>query len=255
LLESLAELEPRLSRAAHLAVFLDYDGTLAEIAARPADARLRPGVRLALSLLSRRKGVRVAIVSGRSLSDVRTLVGLRGLIYAGCHGLEMRGPRVTFSIPDAFRKRTATRRAAKELEARLRHVAGVEVEDKGLTVAVHFRRAGRAGRAAAARAVRAVARDGDGLFRSSHGKKVWELLPNVDWDKGRAVRWILARSGVRRALPVYIGDDATDEHAFAALPRGITVKAGRSARTCAAYSVSGPAAVETFLSWLNRIRT
>ncbi|MFB3775996.1 MAG: trehalose-phosphatase [Bryobacteraceae bacterium] len=254
LLQCLAELKPRLARAARLAVFLDYDGTLTRIARRPADALLRDSARSALRSLSRRSGVRVAIISGRSLRDVRSLVGVRGLTYAGCHGLEIVGPRLVFSEPRAARFRPAVREAARRLAASLRCVAGVEVEDKGLTVAVHFRRADGSAKSAAARAARDAVHAHNGALRLSRGKEVSEILPNVDWNKGRAVRWILAHAGNGRALPVYIGDDVTDEDAFAALRGGITVRAGRSAPTSARYTVPGPAAVEAFLHWLDRVR-
>ena len=252
LLECLAEIRERVAAARRLLVLLDYDGTLATIAPKPELARLEPGMRGALLALSRRRDVRLAIISGRSLEDIRGRVGLPELIYAGCHGLQISGPRAGFVEPKALGRRPALKRLASQLAAALKHAGGVEVEDKGLAVAVHFRRAAAAAEREATIAIGSLmARAGEG-FRLGGGKKIWEILPDVDWDKGRAARWILDHAGGEAALPVCIGDDLTDEDAFAALPEGITVRVGGRSPTLARYSLAGPAEVETFLGWLGQ---
>ncbi len=252
LLDCLNEIGARAAVARRLVVLLDYDGTLAAIAPRPDLAHLEPGVRGALLALSRQRHVRLAVISGRSLDDIRARVGLPELIYAGCHGLQIGGPQISFVEPTALGLRPALERLASQLAAALAHAAGVEVEDKGLAIAVHFRRAAGAAEEKAAAAVHSLmALSGEG-FRLRGGKKIWEILPEVDWDKGRAARWILERTGGEDALPIYIGDDLTDEDAFSALPEGITARVGRPSRTLARYSLAGPAEVETFLGWLGQ---
>jgi trehalose-phosphatase len=211
-------------------------------------------MRAAVSMLAHRESVRVAVVSGRALEDVRALVGLPELIYAGCHGLQVLGGGLEFCHPLAARSGPDMRHVAERLAARLGRVAGVEVEDKGLSVAVHFRLAPPEQVPAIGEAVRATAAESGGCFRVCGGRKIWEVLPEVDWDKGRAVRWILSRSAEPDALPIYIGDDVSDEQAFAALPEGITVTACDAAASLARYSVPGPEGVLAFLRWLGSIR-
>ena len=253
--EGLAEIGARVDAAKRVAVLLDFDGTLAEIAATPELAQMKPGMRAALLSLRHEHDVVVAIVSGRALEDVRERVGIPELIYAGCHGLVIRGPGLDFLQPQAQRAVPALKRLAEQLAPRLRHIAGVLVEDKVLGISVHFRQVAARDRQEVALAVQTIAGRSDWKFRVRRGREVWEISPTVDWDKGRAVRWILARAAGRDALPIFIGDDVTDEDAFVALPEGITIRVGQAAESSAAWSVAGPEEVGTFLLWLgSRLR-
>jgi trehalose-phosphatase len=210
-------------------------------------------MRGALLMLCGREQARLAIISGRSLDDLRARVGLTGVAYAGCHGLQISGPGIGLAQTAALRMRPGLKRTAARLSAQLKGVAGIEVEDKGLAVSIHFRRAGKAGREEALRAAReAVAQSGK-RFRLAGGKKICEILPRIDWDKGKAVRWILSQWGSAGEAVVYAGDDATDESAFAALPEGITVKVGPGNRTQARYKANGPSEIQAFLTWLGRV--
>ena len=178
-------------------VLLDVDGVLAPIVRRPEDALVPGETRAELERLRDLYAV-VACVSGRTSENAERIVGVPGLVYLGSHGLEL--------APDARR-----------WEATLRgFAAGVDwpVEDKGLTVSFHYREAAdqRAARAAleeVAERARAIG------LRARFGRKVLELLPPIDADKGTAVRSLLVERGLDRAL--YAGDDTTDLDAFAAL--------------------------------------
>jgi trehalose-phosphatase len=216
----IAEIAAQLA-GRRLAFFFDYDGTLTPIVERPEDAVLDPKTREALQRLAQRHPV--AIVSGRDLEDVRARVGIEGLHYAGCHGFEIAGPR-------GNRVHGAAAAAAPQLAAAADQVArdthdlpGVQLERKRFTLAVHYRRARDADVPAVRDAVaRAQARHP--ALRVTSGKKVFELQPDVDWDKGRAVLWLIETLGLQDALPVYIGDDVTDEDAFRALAhRGVGI--------------------------------
>jgi trehalose-phosphatase len=232
-----------------LALFLDYDGTLTPIVERPEDAVLAAAMREVLQRVARRYPV--AIVSGRDLEDVRQRVGLDGVHYAGCHGFEIAGPR-------GNRVHAAAAAAAPQLAAAADQVArdthdlpGVQLERKRFTLAVHYRRARDADVPAVREAVaRALARHP--ALRVTSGKKVLELQPDVDWDKGRAVLWLIETLGLEDALPVYIGDDATDEDAFRALAgRGVGIAVQEVPRaTAARYVLPDPDAVRELLSAL-----
>lgn len=197
------------------AVFLDYDGTLTPIVDRPEDALLPEETRRALERLAATHPV--AILSGRDLADVRAMVGLEGIAYAGSHGFDIVRPdgstdqRGREYLPDLDV-------AERELERRLGLVPGARVERKRFAVAVHFRQVDEERVPEVESAVVETAAANPRLRRTG-GKKVYELRPNVDWDKGKALLWLLETLGLagEGVVPVYVGDDETDEDAFRAI--------------------------------------
>lgn len=231
------------------AVFLDYDGTLTPIVARPELAVLSDAMRATLVRLAER--CPVAIVSGRDRADVARLVGLDGLVYAGSHGFDIAGPG---GLRKEHERAAAFLPALDRAEERLRReVAGIDgalPERKKFAIAVHYRLVAEEEVARIERAVAAVAAAIPELRRSA-GKKVFELRPRIDWDKGKAVLWLLAALGLdgTDVLPFYIGDDETDEDAFRALAgHGIAILVGGEGRsTAAGYVLADPAEVARFL--------
>lgn len=234
------------------ALFFDYDGTLTPIAPQPRDAVLSETARSMLEQAARTPNLDVVIVSGRSLEDVREMVGLPGLTYIGNHGFEIEGPGISFRFDHTGRQRRSVERAAERLEAL--GVEGAWVERKGPTVSYHVRGVPEPLRRAAERRATGLIRE-CGL-RPMAGYAVVEGRPPVDWHKGRAVLHVLReRHGAdwpSRVRALYIGDDMTDEDAFRSL-RGI----GRSVCVChqsrstaAEFRVPNPAAVLQLLRWL-----
>ena len=249
--DHLGEIADRVIPRARLALILDFDGTLAPIVAAPERAVLPDRVRSALQRLARMPHVTLAIVSGRALDDIRARVGIDGLIYAGNHGLEIASPRWRWLLPEAERLQPRVAEAVRGLRARVEAVPGAIVEDKGLTISVHFRQTPLP----LVETVRVSAyeeAERRGLVVRA-GKRVYELWPPVTWDKGAAVRWILDREfgseWPARAAVIYAGDDRTDEDAFVALPDpAITVKVGPGAQpTAAAFAVRDVAEMVQFL--------
>lgn len=182
---------------ARTALFFDVDGVLAPIVPRPEEAMVPDDTRSELARLRDRYAV-VACVTGRTSADAAQIVGVDGLVYVGLHGLEL--------DPEAERWREALHRFAGDVDW--------PVEDKELTVAFHFRGA-HDERAARAELERVARRAEEAGLRARFGRKVLEVLPPVAATKGTAVRRLLARSSLDRAL--YAGDDTTDLDAFAAL--------------------------------------
>lgn len=207
------EIARRLS-GRRLAIFLDYDGTLTPIVDDPDEALLPDATRETLRRLARR--FPVAVVSGRDLADVRDRVGLEGLHYAGSHGFDIEGPDLRRQRGEAYLP--ALDAAREELAERLADIPGARVERKRFAIAVHHRRTPAEREAEVAERVAEVAAAHPELRRSA-GKKVHELRPDVEWDKGRALLWLLDALDLEDedVLPVYIGDDVTDEDAFRAL--------------------------------------
>lgn len=249
--EHLPEISSRLRAAPEILLFLDFDGTLAPIVESPSLASLPADAREVLARCAGTPGISVAIVSGRALADLRTRVGLENLIYAGNHGLEISGPGVDFIQPGAVERLKALGELARHLRARLHHIPGVEVENKILSASVHYRRAAAATLPDIRQAVDDAVVFDDNPFQITEGRKVLEIRPRVDWDKGMAVRWIQQASGHPDALAVYIGDDATDEDAFLAIPEGITVSVGKARATSAQYYIENQESVPEFLLWLS----
>ncbi|MDI6772560.1 MAG: trehalose-phosphatase [bacterium] len=214
----------------HLAVLLDFDGTLAEIADRPDDVRLDPRLRALLERLGHTPRVLVGIISGRALDDIRRHVGLEHILYAGNHGLELAGPGWTLAHDAAVEARGLVAACCDRLSLRLRDVRGVLVENKGLSASVHFRLVPRKSVTTLRRIVlEELERVPPGRLVAREGKMVLEILPAVDWDKGRAARRLLEHAlgdgWEARCSVVYVGDDSTDEDAFVALAEnGITIR-------------------------------
>ena len=243
----LDRLERELGDGASLVAILDYDGTLTPLVATPGAARLAPSVRKTLARLAESGRARLAILSGRGLADLRARVALRDVVYGGCHGLEIAGRHLRFRHPGARPScLTATRRA---LVASLPSIPGARLEWKGLAVSLHYRRVapGRRPRVRdiAARVVR------DGGLTLVPGHEVFDFVPRVGWNKGRAARWIARRMArtlpARRRVVLYVGDDRTDESAFVALRgRAVTICVG-ARPTAAEYRVAGVREVQALL--------
>jgi trehalose-phosphatase len=244
---ALEHIQEIVGSTGRVAVFLDYDGTLTPIVSRPDQAVLTDSTRAILRRLASK--VPVAILSGRQLEDVRKRVAIDEIVYAGSHGFDIAGPR-------GLRRQEATEflpaldAAEKELRKKLAAISGALVERKHFSIAAHYRNVNEIDFPKLERAVSEVAGRHREL-RKMEGKKVYELLPDIDWDKGKAVLWLLKTVGSEHAevRPIYIGDDRTDEDAFRALgERGTGILVSEEPRsTAASYSLRDPAEVERFL--------
>ncbi|HDZ75770.1 MAG TPA: trehalose-phosphatase [Aurantimonas coralicida] len=230
-------------------VFLDYDGTLTPIVARPDLALLSDDMRAAVKTLA--DLCTVAIISGRDRADVERLVGLEELIYAGSHGLDISGPSgLTVQHEQDVVFARAVTRAADSLRLALAPIKGALVEPKRFAVAVHYRQVAESDLPLVEAAVDQALKETPEL-RKADGKKVFELRPRLDWDKGKAVLWLLKALGLDHpeVLPFYLGDDTTDEDAFTALAdRGVGIVIGHPAhKTAARFRLDQPADVQRFL--------
>lgn len=249
----LEELEPQLLAAPALLLCSDFEGTLTPILEEPETVKLPLPIRQVLQQLGQRDNVSVALISGRSLEDLRQRVGVPSWIYVGNHGLEISGPELLFVEPAAVACRDTLRELANSLNSRLQLIAGALVEDKGLTVSVHFRQVAPEEREEVRRQVHAALSSTSHPFVLTTGSMVYEIRPRVYWNKGDALHWLLENLGVPQALPIYLGDDATDEDVFVALAEGITIKVGSAGETAARYRVDSPVEVQLFLTWLAQL--
>jgi len=248
--ELAAEVKGRIWAAGFISLFLDFDGTLVQIAPLPEFPQLDSEMVSTLNLLASQEGLVTTIISGRAIEDLYPRIRIEHLIYAGNHGLEIFGRGLGFVEPMATARRKLLEKLCEELQPELGSFPGAFVEPKGLTASVHYRLAAERDRAEIERIVYASAARYGELFRVNPGLKVFEIVPWTDWHKGKAVQWINQHLGENDMLTVYLGDDVSDEDAFCMLPEAITIKVGTLAETCARFRLPGPTAVHEFLTWL-----
>ncbi len=194
LYDHLEEVAARVGAATQILLFLDYDGTLTPIVDDPRRATLDPATRELVAALSRGEGLRVAVISGRALADVRRRVGLPNVVYAGNHGLEIEGPGLRFVEVTAQAGQDELQGLCRRVSRRLAGIPGAYVEYKGLTATVHFRRTpgGEAGRVS--KAVWEAVRGDNAPFVLAKGSKSIEIRPVSDWNRaprraGSAQSW------------------------------------------------------------------
>lgn len=234
------------------ALFLDFDGVLAPLVDRPELAAPSPPMRAVVERLG--AWVRVAIVSGRDRRDIEQRLGLAGITYAGSHGFDIAGP-------DGLRHLVGEDwlpvldQAEAALSDAVGGIGGVLIDRKRFAIAIHFRAVAAELHAEIAARVDVVAAAHPELRRKS-GKMIWELQPDFDWHKGRAVGWLLDHwpRPARPWFPIYLGDDVTDEDGFAAVAEeglGILVEPGERP-TLARASLPDVEGVRLFLERLER---
>ncbi len=249
--------------ASHVLLLSDYDGTLTPIVGRPEDALLSDSAREKLSALAQRPGVSVGIISGRSMEETRSLVSIEGIYYAGNHGLEIEGPGLEWVSPQAELTRALISDLTGALAKALENIAGVIIEDKGLSLSVHYRLVKEDEQSTVADVFKRVILPfaDEARIKVTFGKMVYEVRPPIDWDKGKAVesirREITSLLELEEVLTVYLGDDTTDEDAFKVLhrPEGWSVYVGNEdAPSAAEFYLNSVAEVEEFLSRLLELR-
>jgi trehalose-phosphatase len=253
--EVLAAIDARPPHA-HLVLLSDFDGTLTSFNVDPAAPKLSAETRTALTNLASQEDVTVGLVSGRRVSDLETRTQLPAHVYlAGLHGLEIRHGEVTWHHPDLVESYDLADEVADAITRAVGDVAGFRIEHKRVAVTAHVRAVDDRIRADVLRNAMEAAQPwiASGAFRSLEADQAIELLPNIAWTKGDAVRWIVAdieaRAGAA-AWCVFFGDDVTDEDAFRAISSGLTVVVGhRPSR--ANMRLNTPADVAAVLARVN----
>ena len=243
------------------AVFLDYDGTLTPIVDRPEDAVISQDMRNAVQRLAER--CPVCVVSGRDRRVVQELMGFDDLIVAGSHGFDIWSPEEgTIEREEGVEFEALLDEVKARLHEEIDPIEGALVEPKKTSVAAHYRLVPEEERPRIKAVVDTMLADYPDELRVIPGKMVYEIQPKLDWDKGKAVLYLLQALGLDRddVVPLYLGDDVTDEDAFEALAdRGISIFVGRAddseiaGRTTAAdYILHTTEEVRQFLDTLAR---
>lgn len=243
-------------------LFLDYDGTLSPIAQTPANAGIPDRTKDLLVKLSKIPDCKIAIISGRALNDISKRVDLKNVIYVGNHGFEIKGPKIKFKSPISRRYRRTLKEIKAKLEKNLSSFKGVFIEDKEFCLIVHYRLADKKD----IPSIEAEFYASIFLYELRNniqiriGKMALEVRPPISWDKGKVVLWLLGRrlftmrdKGMK-VLPIYIGDDTTDEDAFQALKdKGLTIFVGKPKHTKARFYLKDTDEVAAFLTEVLKI--
>ena len=240
----------RIARNDRVALVLDFDGTLVSIVDQPEEAVLDPSVRNLLDRITTVSHVEVAIVSGRALQDITARIDLASIAYAGNHGLEVSIHDQTWIHPAVARVRDQLVSVIGSIETYLADIPGAIVEDKHATVSVHFRQTPTEYVPDVQDVVTShVAAEPD--LRLGTGKAVLQIRPDVQWDKGDAIRRLVGSSAEETAT-VFIGDDVTDTDGFNAVETldgdGITISVGNRDLPAEFYLIN-PAGVHRWLGW------
>jgi len=263
LFQSWASFISAVRTANHVLLLADYDGTLTPIVGRPEEAVLSSGIKDKLLSLSIKPAFTVGIISGRALLEVKSLVGIEGIYYAGNHGLEIKGPGLKFIHPAAQATRSEIAALIRQLSTRLGNIEGVIIEDKGLSLSLHYRLVKDSEEHIAIETFQQLTSPllNSGKIRVTTGKKVLEVRPPIDWDKGKALETISKKIAERynreQLLTIYLGDDKTDEDAFRVIhhPGGWGIFIGQeNTPSCAEYFLNSTLEVETFLSELINLK-
>jgi len=217
----------------HLALFLDFDGTLAPIAPMPKDAALEHRNKTLLRKLAYSKNCKLTIISGRSLEDLKAMIDIKKIVYVGNHGLEMEWENINFEnfIPQGAQE--AIGKISFALMNQLSHIEGVLIEDKKLTLSMHYRLVDQKDVAQVKEIFFEVCRPYlmDDQIEICLGKKVLEVLPYAAGNKRQSMLWLLKKYADQEGhelFPIFVGDDKTDETAFAQFKdTGLTVIVGQ----------------------------
>ncbi len=210
---------------------MDYDGTLTRIINDPGRALLQKRTRELLCTLASNARCLLTIVSGRRLSDLIELVDIDRAYYIGNHGFEIRGPGFRFVHPGATRLSHHLSKLSREINERL-FGTGAFVEDKGLTLSVHYRSARHRDVPKILSTVKLVVQDYE-MFETIHDREVVDVRPSLSWNKGSALELLMQHLG--RYPVIYIGDDRTDEDAFMKLGNALTILVSQRPRVSAAH--------------------
>ena len=243
LLDDWEPIAKRIRESKQHVIFLDFDGTLVRIARVPGRVRLTARTRRVLQKLAARPEVTIAVISGRRRAELQHFIGIPTIKYLGLYGWERNG---SARLP--ARALAALARARKILSAKLPAYSGAWIEPKGMTFSIHLLGLTPESQRRVRRMVKTSLRPLQGALRVLSNLRDIEVVPASMGDKGEAVQKILAEPRLADALPLYFGDDMSDEPAFLVARNGITILVGNRRATRAHFFLSGPAEVAAALS-------
>ncbi len=260
------EIAPKIKEAQRILLLADYDGTLTPIVGKPDLANLPSQVRKCLQELAENPDITLGVISGRTIDDLQERVGINGIIYAGNHGLEIKGPGIGYVNRLAKETEPLLHSLGQDISRKLASIKGAIIEDKNLTLSLHYRLVDEAQLEELNRIFSEIVKP----FTTTHrikvgkGKMIYEVKPPVDWDKGKAIALIAQNlKGGKpfgpepsRAKPliIFLGDDVTDYDGFRLVDDsgGISIYVGeRGTEPVAQYLLHSPQETYQFFNMLS----
>lgn len=255
LFESLDQIRKQIGRADLILLFLDYDGTLVPFEDKPEDATPSEDLIKIIKDLVKNPKFLVSIVSGRTIQDLKRMLSIEGLSFAGVHGLSISYPNKEYIWKDAVKVRPILDKIKEKTIDDLGNEEGIYLEDKEFTLALHYRLLPRERVTEVKEKFIGIVRYYDSPLEVLHGSEVLEVRPE-GWHKGKAVEVMIDeyfnRYKNKEMIPIYIGDDTTDEDAFNTLENGVTVLVSNKTKreTRARFYVRNQKEVLSFLKWI-----
>jgi len=238
-----------------LVLFTDFDGTLVPIKQVPWEVEVPGPLAGLFEFFSYRTDMLMCLVTGRSMSDIKSLFGLAGILYVANHGLHISCPEYDWVHPEKEKIENSLTMIMDKLGRELAPFPNIFMEFKGLTLGVHYRlEKDESVIEEISKMIAAVIQETRYPFRMMEGKKIFEIRPDLEWDKGKGVLAVLGMCTSREdPLVIYIGDDRTDEDAFRVLRHsGITIKVGGDGKTGAGYYLNSPSEVGELLERIKK---
>lgn len=246
----------KILQAPHTFFFLDFDGTIAPIMPTPQMVKVEESTRHLLEKVVANPNLSIAIITGRKIEEIEALIDLKNLIYAGNHGLELKGPDFNYTHAKVKQYTRIMRDIAETLKPFSELFPGSFLEDKQISLTYHFRLVDPPKESDLLQKIAQTLEPWtrDKKIKVTEAKKAVEIRPNFNWNKGSAVRWFLLHEDPE-SLPIYIGDDKTDESAFRALSDdGITIRVGLDRNSHAQYFLNDTYEVMVFLAFLSVLK-
>ena len=251
LFEHLDELVETFAGSTPIWLGTDFDGTLTHHQDDPTTVCLPDEMRVKLDRIAGHSRFAVAVVSGRSLSDLLPRVGMANLAYAGNHGMEIEAPGLSWVDPEALSHTDVLTAFAEEVRDFLRAVPGATIENKRLSLAINYRPCSPAMRQGIVGRLNSMVAQFPSL-RLRHAPLGSEVLPESGANKGTAVKVLRDHQLGGEGIAIYLGDDLTDEDAFRAFPDAVTIHVG-GRETAARFRVKSADSVSVFFDWLVRV--
>jgi len=239
-------------RDKNIFLFFDFDGTLVPIQKNPENCYISPDIKNILESIQNK--IKIGIISGRDLEDIKRRVLIHGIYYSGSHGLEIERENIKYIHPEAKTIKPLIDRIYRRLIEEMRDFRDVFVEKKAFSFTLHYRRVLPEQRNNLKKLFFRILKDfNQEKIKILKGKMVFEVMPAVDWDKGKAVLFIINYFN-KKFFPIFIGDDKTDETVFKAIKNtGLAVRIGHSKNTEAIYYLKNQKEIYKFLSTLKEV--
>ncbi len=253
LFDETKEINKKILKADKVFLFLDYDGTLVPIKSRPELAVFPLSTRKLLKKLSSSIKIYLSIVTGRSLKKIQRLIDIKEIIYVGNHGLEIKCKEKYWIHPTTSQTKSLIKKIASDIKKSTKQIPGILIEDKELIVGIHYRLVTEKSGGEIKDIISKIISPYGKMFCIGKGKKVYEIRPSIDWNKGKAILKVSELLGITdKSLKIYIGDDVTDEDAFKVLGKEeVSILVGHKKNSMAQYFCKSSSEVHKFLSNLS----